>query len=338
MVNPLRNYRILVVDADMELAHVLKTMLGEMGFTNVNLTRSGKEAINQLRTSPFDFVITEWNTQHMDGLSLLKYLRRDPASPNPTIPIIMLTGRAEQVDVFLTRDFGINEYVIKPFTARTIFNRLERLIETPRPFVISENFVGPDRRIRGKPPEGITDRRTVRPPKIQPKDISINDLLAGKTPQIWLPDFSLKLKLGKDVKLQDFITQDVLNHSQAAIDSITHDSLQWIRDNLRELKGLHESMVGLACPPDISEHIREIALTINSRAGTFGYSRAAEIAYALYLFARNTLDPKNSGHHIILQKHVEVLHVILGNQMRGNAGAVGAQIASELKALIAKYA
>ena len=339
MMNTLKNYHILVVDEDVELSRVLKSMLREMGFIDVQTTRSGKEAITMLRGSPFDFLITEWNTQHLDGMGLLKFLRHSPDSPNAMLPVIMITGRAEQADVFLARDYGINEYIIKPFTARSIYNRLERIIEQPRNFVLSETFIGPCRRTKSKPPEGVAERRE-RPkitPQLQPKNIKAVVKNIGSEPKIFLPDFSLKFKLGKDLKLSDFVTPETLQRAQSAIDAITQDSLQWIRDNLMEIKLLYDTMVGSEPPMTISTDISGVALIINARAGTFGYSRAAEVAYGLYLFARNKLDPKNKGHHIVVQKHIEILHVILGNQMRGNAGAVGAQIASELKSLIAKY-
>jgi two-component system chemotaxis response regulator CheY len=148
LINPLKAYRILVVDADIELAQVLKAMLREMGFSNVHLTKSGVDAISLMRTMVFDFIITEWATQQLDGIAMLEFIRRNPNSPNPTIPIIMLTGRAEQVDVALARDYGINEYVIKPFTAKSIYSRLERIVEQPRSFVVAKTFVGPDRRSR----------------------------------------------------------------------------------------------------------------------------------------------------------------------------------------------
>lgn len=339
MINPLKNYHILLVDADIELSRVLKSMLGEMGFADVKTTRSGKEAITMLRGSPCDFLITEWNTQHLDGMALLEFLRHSPDSPNTTLPIIMLTGRAEQMDVFLARDYGINEYIIKPFTARSIYNRLERIIEQPRNFVVAKSFVGPCRRTKSKPPEGIQERRERSKivPQLQPKNIKDEIKNIGSEPKIFFPDLSLKIKLGNDLKLNDFITPETLKQAQSVIDSIAQDYLLWIRDNLKEIKLLYDTMIGAEPPATIASDISGVALVINARAGTFGYSRAAEVAYGLYLFARNKLDPKNKWHHIVVLKHIEVLHVILGNQMRGNAGAVGAQIASELKSLTAKY-
>lgn len=337
-LNPLKNYRILIIDADVELALVLKSMLREMGFSDVHLTRSGREAITLMRTMIFDFIITEWSTQQIDGIGMLEFVRRSPDSPNPTIPIIMLTGRAEQVDVAMARDYGVNEYVVKPFTAKSIYSRLERIIEQPRSFVVAKSFVGPDRRSRAIPPLGVKERRIRKSlPKLKPKEVMKTIHADDAEPKIWLPDFSLKLKLGKNMKLNDFITPEVLEQSQSAINSITSNSLQWIRDNLQELGLLCDAMASPASPPSIASDISGVALTINSRAGTFGYSRAGEIAYTLYLFSRNKLNPQNRNHQLIIKKHVEVLQIILGNQMSGDAGSIGAQVATELKTLIGKY-
>lgn len=337
-INPLKQYKILITDPDAELAKVLRDMLNEMGFSNVSLTQSGEEAYRMLGNAPFDFLITEWNTKVMDGINLLKKVRYSPDSPNPTLPVIMLTGRSEQLDVFTARDYGINEFVVKPFTAKSIYSRIERIIENPRQFVVSKNFVGPDRRSRGKPPPGVADRRvrTVQP-QLQPKDVHGAMANNGAGPRIWLPDFSLKYKLGNKVQLSSLVTPSVLAQAQAAIDAISDASLQWIKDDLKELRALLASMNAQSYGASLIVDMSEASLSINSRAGTFGYSRASEIAYALYLFCRNHLNPKNKDHAMLVQKHIEVLQVILGNQMRGAAGTMGEQIALELKTLTTKF-
>lgn len=340
MANPLQNYRILIVDADMEMAQVLKTVLRDMGFPDVYVARGGKDAISIMQTMNFDFIITEWNIQQIDGIKLLEFIRRHPDSPNPTIPIIMLTGRAEQVDVALARNYGVNEYIIKPFTAKSIYSRLERIIEQPRGFVVAKTFVGPDRRSgsRDNKPASFRERRKRNTlPQIKPKEVKKALRNDSDEPQIWLPDFSLKLKLGKNTRLDSVITPQIIEQSQAAIDAITNSSLGWIRDNLSELKQLYEVLISQYSPSDIKDDLSGIALTINSRAGTFGYGRAGEISYGLYVFIRNNLDVKNRTHHLIIKKHIEVLQVILGNHMCGDAGLIGEQIAAELKALINKY-
>ncbi len=338
MANILRNFRILIADSDVELARVLRKTLMEMGFENIQTTRSGSEAFNIIQTEGIDFLITEWNTLGADGLSLVQSIRRGAASYKPTLPIIMLTGRAEQSDVLAARDVGVNEYVVKPFSPITIYNRLERLIEKPRAFVVAPDFVGPCRRHNGEPPKGVADRRkTVVIPKLQPLDVAgAVQGFSGNSAKVWLPDFSLKYKLGVNVTLKSLITPEVLDAAQAAIDAIADESLQWVKEDLRQLKDLCNSFAAPELSERVSTDISELALSINSRAGTFGYVRAAEIAYMLYLFARNDMNPPLKTHQVVVAKHAEVLQVILGNNLRGDAGAMGAQIVIELKNLVQK--
>lgn len=111
MSNPLKDYKILLVDEDKELGNVLRMTLKEMGFTDVHFTRSGKEALELYEYLPFDFLITEWSARDISGIDLINHIRRDPNSHNPTLPAIMLTGRAEQQDVITARNQGFNEYV-----------------------------------------------------------------------------------------------------------------------------------------------------------------------------------------------------------------------------------
>ncbi|MDX2074038.1 MAG: response regulator [Alphaproteobacteria bacterium] len=335
-INPLRKYRLLLVDHDAELAKVLRSMLAEMGFTACDTTGSGAEAMRMLQNQPYDFLITEWNTQQLNGIDLVKKIRRAPNSPNPVLPIIMLTGRAEQSDVLLARDRGINEFVVKPFSAKTIYNRIERIVEHPRQFIVSPSFVGPNRRARGAPPPGMANRRTMKiQPQLQPLDM-LGAIEAPQQPRIWLPDFSLKYKLG-GARLDSLITPAVLEQAQAAVDAISDASLGWIKTNLEDLRALSARMQAGDYPPMVAHDLGELALTLNARAGTFGYGRASEIAYLLYLFCRNHLNPRHKDHHVIVQKHIDVLHVILGNKMRGSAGELGDQLAGELKKLADKF-
>lgn len=334
--NPLKNYKILVVDSDTELAQVLRSMLAKMGFSGCEHTGSGAEALRKLGNQPYDFLITEWNVGLLSGIEMIEKIRRAPDSPNPILPIIMLTGRGEQVDVVTARDSGINEFVVKPFSAKAIYNRIERIIEHPRQFVLSPNFVGPNRRARGAPPPGMSNRRVLKiQPQLQPQDVH-GSMKVMHNPRIWLPDFSLKYKLGA-ARLEALITEAVIEQAQAAVDAISNTSLSWIKTNLNDMRILFRLMQSGDYPTTVAHDIGEIALTINSRAGTFGYSRASEIAYLLYLFCRNHLKPENKDHHTIVQKHIDVLHVILGNQMRGSAGNVGEQLVSELKKLAEKF-
>ena len=95
-------------------------------------------------------------------MALVKQLRLGKETPNRGLPIIMLTGKGEIADVQAARDVGITEFVVKPFTVKTLYDRIEHLIDHPRSFVLSTNFVGPDRRRREAKPES-SERRILYP-------------------------------------------------------------------------------------------------------------------------------------------------------------------------------
>lgn len=343
MINPLKNYKILIVDADVEMAQVLSYALNEMGFSSVQSTNNGRDAISLIQSNAFDLIITEWNVQQIDGIGLLDFIRRDPQSTNPSIPVIMLTSRSEAADFALARDHGVTEYGNKPFTAKSIYNHIEKVFETPRAFVITKTFIGPDRRTSTNKPENLTERRVAQiAPTQKPKQKSqikevLENAVNSQDTKMWIPDLSLKIKLGKNAKLEDFITFDIINKAQEAINSIQDDAILWVSDNIKELKAFYSNLLSQPSPPTTKGDICNISLTINSRAGTFGYQRAGEISYMLYLFSQNKLKPDNEKHHIIVEKHLQTLQVIISNKLSGDAGEIGALITEDLKKLIHKY-
>lgn len=343
MINPLKNYKILIVDADVEIAQVVSYVLNEMGFSNVQSTNNGKDALSLIQSTQFDFIITEWHAQQMDGIGLVDFIRRDPQSVNPNIPVIMLTSRTEAADIAFARDHGVTEFINKPFTAKSIYTRLERIFENPRAFLITQNFTGHDRRSGANKPENIPERRSNKiAPTQRPKQKSqIKELLENAKnspePKIWIPDLSLKIKLGKNTKLEDLITFDVINKAQEAINSIQDDAILWVHDNVRELRTCYNSLIAQSPPLTIKGDICNLSLAINSRAGTFGYQRASEISYMLYLFSQNKLKPENTRHHIIVEKHLQTLQTIINNKLSGDADEIGALVAENLKKLTSKY-
>lgn len=335
MASPLKSFKVLIADADQQLATVSKQMLIGMGFSNITLTVSGVKALAMVKGEGYDFLITDWHLKDMDGITLINHIRRDSDSSNPTMPVIMLTGRMEQSDVQMARDNGIHEYVVKPFSAKTIYNRLERIVEFPRYFVVGNEFVGPDRRHKLASPEKDRRKKPVLPQR-KPWDAA-GAINTDSEPKLWMPDFTLKHKLGHDVSLDSIITPAVLGQAQAAIDSATDDSLNWIKEDVVEIKSLCKALVKESRKDAIINSMIEVALLISSRSGTFGYTRASEVAYMLYLFCRKKLQPANLNHFTVIEKHIEVLQIIFGTNIRGEEGDI-VNIISELKNLTNKYA
>lgn len=156
----LENIHILVAEDDKVMRKLLKDMLSIVGFKNTSIVSDGEEAVRVLKAAEVDLLITDWKMAPMDGLELVKFLRNSTESPNRFLPVIMLTGHGERRDVEAARDMGVTEYLVKPFTAAALFDRIKNVIAKPRHFIIAPKFKGPDRRRkRVRPPDGMEKRQ-----------------------------------------------------------------------------------------------------------------------------------------------------------------------------------
>jgi two-component system, chemotaxis family, chemotaxis protein CheY len=160
---------VLVADRDYRTAALVQRILFSFGFRNLDITTSGESAMALLRSRPYDIIITELTMAPVDGITLIKTIRaaKDDERIRRDIPILMLTARTDVKTVSMARDAGVTEFVAKPFSAKTISNRIIQIIDNPRAFVESPVYVGPDRRRKGLPPAGTGERRNSKT-KTQP--------------------------------------------------------------------------------------------------------------------------------------------------------------------------
>jgi two-component system chemotaxis response regulator CheY len=117
---------VLVVDDQQSMRGICKYILTQLGFTNIIEARSGREALGKLEKSPVDLIISDWNMEDIDGLTLLRVIRRHPKTS--TMPFIMATGRSDKEQVKEAISSGVNNYIIKPFDASTMKKRIEAVI------------------------------------------------------------------------------------------------------------------------------------------------------------------------------------------------------------------
>jgi DNA-binding response OmpR family regulator len=150
----LKNISVLIVDDQALIRKLVHNILTVFGFDLITIAKSGREAIDLLNQQSFDLIITDWRMGDLDGIDILRYVRNSPNSLSPNTPIIFLTGNAEFSDVSTARDAGVNEYLIKPFSASELISRIRSVIERPRSFVHAPGYRGPDRRRRMVPLPG----------------------------------------------------------------------------------------------------------------------------------------------------------------------------------------
>ncbi|NQW01969.1 MAG: response regulator [Rhodospirillales bacterium] len=154
----LEKVSVLIVDDQDFIRLVLRQVLNALGCKNIKDAVNGSDAWNVAVAMNPDIIITDWEMKPTNGLELTHRLRTDPHSANPFVPIIMVTGHGEVERVMEARDKGVNEYVIKPLSAKSLFSRIHTVIEHPRDFVRIRSYFGPDRRRRPTPVSN--DRRT----------------------------------------------------------------------------------------------------------------------------------------------------------------------------------
>jgi two-component system chemotaxis response regulator CheY len=119
--------KILIVDDFSTMRRIIKNLLRDLGFTNTHEADDGSTALPQLQNGNFDFLVTDWNMPGMTGLDLLKAVR---ANPNLSkLPVLMVTAESKREQIIEAAQAGVNGYVVKPFTAATLEEKINKIFE-----------------------------------------------------------------------------------------------------------------------------------------------------------------------------------------------------------------
>ncbi|MCX8031209.1 MAG: chemotaxis response regulator CheY [Thermodesulfovibrionales bacterium] len=118
--------KILVVDDFATMRRIVKNILKQIGFENIEEAEDGEQAFNKLKSGGFKFVVSDWNMPNLDGLGLLKKVRSDPELKN--IPVLMVTAEAEKEKVIEAIKAGVSNYIVKPFTAETLKEKMDKIL------------------------------------------------------------------------------------------------------------------------------------------------------------------------------------------------------------------
>jgi two-component system, chemotaxis family, chemotaxis protein CheY len=137
---------VLVVDDNQQTRGLLDHILRALGVGRVLQAATGRQGFDlAVQCSP-DIILTDWEMPLENGVDMVRRLRTSPRSSNKTVPILMITGYAAPMRVFEARDAGVTEFLVKPFTPAELARRIAHIVNWPRPTVVCDAFVGPDRR------------------------------------------------------------------------------------------------------------------------------------------------------------------------------------------------
>lgn len=125
MANP--NTKFLVVDDFSTMRRIVRNLLKELGYTNVEEAEDGADGLNKLKQGGFEFVVSDWNMPNMDGLQMLQAIRADVNLKS--LPVLMVTAEAKKENIIAAAQAGASGYVVKPFTAATLDEKLSKIFE-----------------------------------------------------------------------------------------------------------------------------------------------------------------------------------------------------------------
>lgn len=167
----LATLKVLVVEDNINLQRLIGDVLRAGGVGQVETASDGVRAREKIAVWDPQIIFSDWNMPRMGGLELTRLIRRaalhpDRTIPNPQVPVVIVTGNRSEADVQAARKAGVNEFVIKPFTPAGLLSRVQLVLLKPRPFVVSGDYIGPDRRRRVELSYSGPLRRTSDPEEV----------------------------------------------------------------------------------------------------------------------------------------------------------------------------
>ena len=140
------NVNTLIIDDNAHMISIVRSMLLGFGISRTHESRDAVEAFEMVRHEPIDLIIVDYQMPLLDGLEFIQMVRRGADMKNPFVPIILLTAHTERSRIMAARDAGVTEICAKPVTARQMWEKIVAVVNNPRPFVKTANYLGPDRR------------------------------------------------------------------------------------------------------------------------------------------------------------------------------------------------
>ena len=153
------SHRVLILSGKTHAAALLRSIMNIIGLTRITVVEDSRRALELLAMEHFTSVFFDPRSEDVDGMSFPIAARKKGGMRNPMIPIFALQDRARRRDVEKARDIGVTDVITAPISPRTLMTKLQAAVSAPRPFIVSNQFFGPDRRSWARPPYYGSDRR-----------------------------------------------------------------------------------------------------------------------------------------------------------------------------------
>lgn len=349
--SPLERLTVLLVEDNVYIRDILAQTLRNLGFRKIATARNGEEAVEFLRRRGtladahgilgIDLIISDMVMRPVNGLMLLKWVRQRKESPNRFMPFIMLSGAADREFVELARDLGADEFLAKPFSVTSVYERLRWVIDHPRPYVCTRDYFGPDRRRhRDYPPAGIGERRREgeeHATVVYSGDTVVRPKQAGDVWLFKLPNL-LRQKMGMlDPDVEFTLPKGLLEEAEDELERQSADFHDWAG---AYLKRLSDAVEAARIAPGLRhrefEAINLTAHELRGEGGTFGYP-------LITLFGKSLYDATGAGCRQddaaleVVKAHIDAMRAVIRDRVAGDGGETGRDLYRALQQAIDRW-
>lgn len=353
------NIAILVVDDNAFMRNLIVDTLRALGMTQIVAKSSATEAIqalSQSRRDPIaagfgtiDIVLSDFVMEDVDGVLFLRWVRTSKQAPDRFVPFIMCSGAADQKIVESARDAGVSEFLAKPFSAKSMGDRILEIIKNPRQYVLAPGYFGPDRRRQERPASWVVkdfskpekNRRITQASQIQVIHArsNIRTLRDDVRAVYFRPANRLRDKLGRNA-LRGQIDFDplVIQAAEARIQEMVGDYAVWVKNYLDTMASSYKALTRHEDDP--RKHmltINQIAHELRGQGGIFDYPLITSFGKSLYQATLDTRGKITDNRMKLIEAHIDALRVVFNKRVRGSGGKVGAELLQDIERAVRKY-
>ncbi len=346
-VYSLERFSILLVEDNSFVRNILEDLLRQFRFGQVLSASDGAEAIDALKSRSkisatgggVDLIIADYKMTPVNGLLLLRWVRNSKESPNRFIPFIMLSGAADRENVWAARDIGVSEFLAKPFSTVEVYKKILEAIDYPRPFFVTQDYCGPDRRRKKLPPPKEDLRKTTEDDVVTV--YSADKVVKPKKPtDVWCfrPPNNLRAKAdgGGDGGPGE-LPMELLEEAEAQLKRASLDFTEWCLQYLSQIQDLcTEALLHPGRRTLHFEKINLLAHELRGQGGTFGHPLVSVVGKMLYECTGDRCREDDNAIEIV-KSHVDIMRVVIREKISGDGGRMGRELLESLRQAVEKY-
>jgi len=331
-----RKVSVLIAEDGEYVRSMLSSTLKNMGVGNVVTMEDGGAAIDYLTeankgsfgaSAPVDIIIADWEMEPVDGLMLLRWVRRHADSPNRFIPFVMLESDLDRKKIGTAINQGTHELLPKPFTADTVKRAMYSLIDRHRLFVRTPQFFGPDRRRKRVDFNGMEKRAIA-----ETGGKGGEEAWSAENPEIRFYKIPNLLKEKVIEKSQAALSQELsaLAAAEADFKEFGEDYADWAKSQVAALNEQYN-----ACLKEGADYrrifmkINELANDLRGQGATFGYPLVSDFSRSLCAITHSVVT-FNKTRFDLIKTHLDSIDLVIRQRLEGDGGPMGKEIAKSL--------